>query len=184
MIAASAMQAVGAIQQGKSAQAQARANATAANYNANLRTMEAGIARQNAGRREEQQRRAARQILGKQRAAIAQSGTLMTGSNIDITEQSEFNAELDALNIRYEGDLRSYGLLAQAEQDRYAARSYEAAGKNAMTGAYLSAGASLLSGAASASTYSAKLAGTGGFTSSDLSYLAQPGRQQIGYTPF
>jgi len=26
--------------------------------------------------------------------------------------------------------------------------------------------------------------GGGGFTSSDLSYLAQPGRQQVGYTPF
>jgi hypothetical protein len=26
--------------------------------------------------------------------------------------------------------------------------------------------------------------GGGGFTSSDLAYLAQPGMQQVGYTPF
>jgi hypothetical protein len=160
-IAAAAVQAVGTIQQGKAQKAQANANATAARYNANLRTMEADIARQTAGRREEAQRRQARQVLGKQRAGIAQAGIGFAGSALDLMYQSELLSELDALNIRYEGDLRSYGLLAQAEQDRYSARAYEAAGKNAMRSAYLSAGATLLAGGASYYGATAGLAKTG-----------------------
>jgi hypothetical protein len=148
LVAAAAVQAVGAIQQGKAQKAQANAQATAARYNANLRTMEADIARSTAGRREEQMRRASRQVLGKQRAGIAQAGVGFTGSSLDLMDQSSFMAELDALNVRYEGNLRSHGLMAQAQQDLYSARAYEASGKNAMKQAYISAGASLLSGAA------------------------------------
>jgi hypothetical protein len=93
--------------------------------------------------------------LGQQRAAIAQAGVGLGGSALDIMEQSADRAELDALTMRYEGDLRSKGLLAAAEGARYEGRVARAAGENAMKGAYLSAGASLLSAAGSYKYYSA-----------------------------
>jgi hypothetical protein len=155
MAASAAMSAAGAIQQGMAAQAQGKAQQDAANYNATIKRQQAALELQQANAREEQQRRGTRQVLGQQRAALAQAGIGMGGSALDIEEQSADRAELDALTMRYEGDLRSKGLLAAAEGAEYEGRAAIAAGQNAMTGAYLSAGASLLSAAGSYKYYSA-----------------------------
>jgi hypothetical protein len=151
IIASTAMQAVGAIQQGNAANAQAKANAQAAQYNANLKVMQAGVERQQAGAKEEAQRRRSRQMLGAQRAAIAQAGIGLGGSALDIAEQSELMAELDSLTIRYEGELRAKGLLAQADMDRYSADVYKFTGKQAKKDSFMRAGTAVLSGA---TTYS------------------------------
>lgn len=58
-----------------------------------------------AAAREIQVRRESAQTLGAQRAAIAESGTGLGGSNGLITAQDSALAELDALNTRYEGAL-------------------------------------------------------------------------------
>jgi hypothetical protein len=166
MAASAAVSAAGAIQQGMAAQAQAKSAQDAANYNATIKRQQATSELQQANAREEQQRRGTRQVLGQQRAALAQAGIGMGGSALDIEEQSADRAELDALTIRYEGDLRAKGLLAAAEGAEYEGRAAIAAGKNAMTGAYLSAGASLLSAAGSYKYYSA------GMPSSTLSTAA------------
>ena len=159
-VASTAMSAIGAIQQGEAAQAQAQAEANAARRNALIKEMQAGVERQQANIREEQQRRKARGLLGKQKAATAQAGIGFAGSALDVMEDSANKAELDALTIRYEGDLRSRGLLADAESDRYSAEVAIVKGKNAKKAAYISAGASILSGAATGykgySDYSAK----------------------------
>lgn len=158
LIAASAAaSAVGAIQQGMAAQAQAKSAQDAANYNATIKRQQAAVELQQSGAREEQQRRQSRQMLGQQRAALAQAGIGMGGSALDIEEQSEFLSELDALTIRYEGDLKAKGLLAAAEGAEYEGRAAISAGKNAMTASYLSAGASLLSAAGTYKYYSAKM---------------------------
>jgi hypothetical protein len=157
LIASSALSAVGAVQQGNAAKAQGDANAAAARYNANLKEMQASVERQQFGAKEEAQRKRARQVLGAQQAAIAQAGIGFGGSALDITNESELAAELDALTIRYEGDIRSKGLLAQAEMDRYSAKVSEFSGKQAQKAGYLSAGVSLLSGAASVGSYQAGL---------------------------
>ena len=148
MLAAAAVQAIGAIQAGQAAQDEANARAQANIYNAKVKDMQAGIARQQANAREEQQRRRGRQLLGKQRVALAEAGIGAMGSALDIAEESATRAELDALTIRYEGDLESRGLLADAEQERYESKVNVMAGKNAMRGAYLSATDALLSGGA------------------------------------
>lgn len=148
MLAAAAVQAIGAIQAGQAAKEEANARAQANIYNAKVKEMQAGISRQQANAREEQQRRKGRQLLGAQRAAIAESGVGAVGSALDIAEQSATRAELDSLTIRYEGELESKGLLADAEQQRYESKVNVMAGKNAMKGAYLSATGALLSGGA------------------------------------
>ena len=153
MVASTAMQAYGAIEEGKANQQEANARAQANIYNAKVKDMQAGIARQQANAREEQQRRKARQLLGTQRAAISESGIGLMGSALDIAEESSTRAELDALTIRYEGELESKGLLADAEQERYESKVNVMAGKNAMRGAYLSATSAILSGGARAYGY-------------------------------
>lgn len=118
------------------AKAQAGAEAKVADYNAEIAGQQAGVA-------EDAQRRKAREFLARQRAAIGQAGIGLTGSSITLANQSATEAELDALNIRYEGTLRRTGFL----NDAAAARARrKAAGRSG----YLRAGAQLLAGASSA----------------------------------
>lgn len=63
---------------------------------------------------EETQRREARQVLGAQAAALAQSGTGTGGTNAALIQQSATNAEMDALNIRYAGLLKKSGFDSDA----------------------------------------------------------------------
>lgn len=159
MLIGAAVQAVGAIQAGKAQKAEANARAQANQYNAKVKEMNAQVARTQANAREEQQRRKGRQVLGAQRAGIAQAGIGFSGSALDIMEQSADMAELDALNIRYEGELQSTGLLADAEAERYEADVNRMAGRNAMKAAYIGAGSALIGGASNYYTYTSLKAG-------------------------
>ncbi len=111
-----AIGAVGAAQQG----AQARATA---DYNARQQEVSAMVARDQANSREEAQRREARKLLGRSRAAVSQSGVGFGGSSQDVYQQSALDAELDALNIRYQGELEARGLLEQAKIERMEGRN-------------------------------------------------------------
>jgi len=155
LVASTAISAIGAIQQGKAAEAQAKAQSDANKYNARVKEIQAGVEREAAGRREEQQRRKARQVLGEQRAALSQAGIGMMGSATDIAEQSAAAAELDALTIRYEGEMAAKGLLYDAEAEKFEGRANLAAGKNAKTASYLKAGSAILSGGSDIARYRA-----------------------------
>lgn len=109
------------------------------NYNASILNQNARIERQQADAREEAKRRETAMILGTQRAAFAQAGAGLDGSAADVMKQSATNAELDALTLRYEGDLRARGLKEQAKQEKYAA-------KTAITQSYFNTAGSILSG--------------------------------------
>lgn len=145
--------AVSYVQAGKNANAQAKAAQNAADYNAEMEAQNARVARQQAGAREEAQRRQARQVLGEQRAALSQAGIGLAGSAADVYGQSAANAELDALNIRYEGELGARGLLAQSELSRHEGSVSAMNGKSAKRASYVNAASSLLAGASSAYGY-------------------------------
>lgn len=117
--AGSALSAIGALQQGKAAQA-------AANYNAQSAEMEAQS-------REAAQRAQATRQLGATRAAIGKSGATSEGTPLMVLAESAANAEIDALNTRLTGQRQ--------------ANLYRARGANARTQGYISAGASLLTAA-------------------------------------
>lgn len=118
MLAGTALQTIGTLQSGKS-QADALAR-------------RARIERQQAAADEGMQRRQARNFLGTQAAAMAQSGGIDEG----VLRQSTLSAELDALKIRYEGDLKASDLMYQSGVAKRESR--------------LLAGAQLLSGIPSA----------------------------------
>lgn len=83
---------------------------------------------------EYQQRREGRDFMGRQAAAFAQAGIGYGGTSEMVIRDSAIKAELDALNIRYRGQVQSRALLAEA--------------KNVKKQALFTAGAQLLSGAA------------------------------------
>lgn len=93
--------------------------------------------------REESMRRSARQALGAQRAAIAQSGTGFSGSNLDIMKQSTANAELDALNLRYAGQIEDASMQNDITMREWNKANLRRAAKNTMKMRWHNAGAAL-----------------------------------------
>lgn len=124
--------AYGAIQQGQQSAQASKANAELAEVQAKS-ALQQGVAQEDALRRQQAA------FSGQARAQTAQSGTGFEGSNADVARQNATLQQLDLLNTRYNAQLQASGLLAQADQDRIAA-------KNAKTSSYLSAAGAVASG--------------------------------------
>lgn len=137
-------------EQGKAAKAQANAQAQANEYNAEMQRRQATAAVEQANAREDLQRKQVRKLMGKQLAAGAQSGTLLNGSAGDLFRKSLYDAELDALNVRYEGQMTASGLQAGARLGDYEAKAARNAGGAAARAGRISAVGSLVGGAGSA----------------------------------
>lgn len=73
-----------------------------------------------AGLAEEAKRRETRASFGELRAAGAEGGVSASNSFAGAYSQAATAAELDALNIRYEGMQRRAGLLSEADAHRFA----------------------------------------------------------------
>lgn len=134
-IVGGAMGAIGALQQGAAAQ-------QAGEYNARIAEQNALLSRQQAASEEQRQRLFAKKEIGSIRAAYGASG-VTGGSSLDVLAESAANAELDALNIRHGGEMRSQGYLAQARLDRMG-------GENARRSSRWMAASTLLGSAAQA----------------------------------
>lgn len=95
---------------------QERHNYAVARQNAGIAREEAGRARQEASRAEEAHRRLIREDLGAAFTAAAQSGARGGGGTTADRQldQDATIAELDALNIRYGGELRANAALTDA----------------------------------------------------------------------
>nr|WP_306490507.1 hypothetical protein [Burkholderia cenocepacia] len=148
--------------------AQANQQAAALDRNAALSDQQATQVYAQNVNRETAQRAQAAQQLGEQRAAVAESGfNPNSGSALDTQVQSVRNAELDALQTRYQGILQGQSLEDQAQQDRYAARTARANARNSLVAGGISAAASLLGGVAQ---YGKSSGLFGGVTNSLKSY--------------
>lgn len=145
-IFAAAVAVVSALKKGQQDQQAYEAQAQANQYDAAVKRQRAETTTQVYGQQEEQQRRYARILEGRRYAAAAQSGAGLGGSNQDFERQSEMMAELDALNIRYEGQLEAKGLLDSATLDDYSADMNRKSGKYARQQGFLNAASAALSG--------------------------------------
>lgn len=160
-----AMSAVGFVMQSMQQSNAAKQQAQQQEYDAAVQRNNAILANANASNalkvasvQEDQKRRENAQHIGGQKAALIESGIDITsGSGADLVEQSAINNELDALNIRYEGQLKanSYSnqansYTAQAGLDDMGAKQSRANAKSA-TGLGMIIGA----GAAGLSSYTA-----------------------------
>lgn len=147
---------IGAISDSNS-RAESRENEAAwRTYNATIDRQNADASLQASAAEQARQNRSARRVLGEQRASVAQSGTGFGGSNLDILDQSATLAELDMLNIAYEGQMRARGFNLQAEGGEWSAGVERNNARNARRAGVFSAGRSLLTGFGS-------MGGGGGF---------------------
>lgn len=81
------------------------------------------------------QRQQSREFLDRQSAAIGEAGIGYGGSSQLIQKQSAANAELDALNVRYQGRLRGFGYSQSAANQRAQGTQYGLlAGSSALKG--------------------------------------------------
>lgn len=162
MIAGGVMGAMGQYQQGRQEEQNLKNQARLANRNALAAEQQARVARQQAGREEETLRKQARRQIGQQSAAIAQSGIGFGGTAGLLQEDSALQAELDALNIRYGGELEASSLLDQAKMSRYEGKILKQNAKQAKRAGIMGAATSLLS--MGSNLYGGGMMGGGGTT--------------------
>lgn len=115
----------------------------AANQNADIAEQNAIAAQNKAAYDETRHREGVRKLLSAQRALYGKSGVDMEGSPLLVMEDTAGQGELDALAIRYGGDIA-------AARDRSAANLSRMQGGAAQTASYFQAGSTLLSGASNA----------------------------------
>lgn len=132
-LAMAAVAAVGAIEQGLSAQQAGKFNAQVANRNQIL-------SNQNAAQDATAQAADAARRIGATRAAYAKGGVqLDEGSPLTVLEDSARNAELDRQTILYQGRIQAQGYSDQSHLDTYS-------GNAAATAGYIGGASSLLKG--------------------------------------
>ena len=138
---ADAFTVVGAVTGAAGALSTGQAQYDMSEYNAAVDANQA-IASQQAAEFEETQHRAKlTRLLSSQKAAAGASGIdPNTGSPLSVMADTAEQGELDALAIRYGGQVGAYRANSQAELDKMQ-------GKAARTAGYYGAGASLLTGA-------------------------------------
>lgn len=143
--ATAAMGAATSIMSGMQQAGQANAQAQAAGNEATIAQQQARTAQQVAAAQEGTQLQKNAQIEGTQLAAIAQSGTGVTsGSAQSVMRQTAINDQLDALNIRYQGQLQAHDYTVQAQEAQTAQGIYKSNARNAMLSGYMGAGKALL----------------------------------------
>ena len=109
-------------------------------YNARVLEQYAVAARQSAAFEEARQRREARRLKAAQRAGYAKAGVVITeGSPLTVLTETAAEAELDALAIRYAGEVQARGYEAEAAISRWE-------GKQQKRAARLGVGRTILSG--------------------------------------
>jgi hypothetical protein len=105
------------------------ANASAAEYNANLAEQSAEVELARGIEIERRVRVQGRKALGDMRANYSASGVTMEGSPLEVLEESAANAELDALNVKYESESKAAMLRNEAGLERYKAKQYRRGAK-------------------------------------------------------
>jgi len=146
-MAAEAIGALGAINEGK-------AGKLAGDYNAQVAENNAAYSRLQAQEEARRTRALARQVIGNARASYGASGITLEGTAMDVLADSAASAELDALTAIQTGEAKYAAYKNEARMERIA-------GKNAMKSAKLRAYGLLISGGQKAAAQIA-MAGAGG----------------------
>lgn len=148
---------VSGIESSKSSRTQAdlaKANAATANQNAKS-AFDVGI------QKEEGVRRQSAQQLGAQSAAASESGFVSnSGSMLNTQVQSAGEAELDALQTRYQGILQGQAYTDQATNDELQAKAANSNAGNSLINGVIGAGTAALTGYSQFARLRAGLTGT------------------------
>jgi hypothetical protein len=149
-LAGAGVSAYGMIQQGKAQRRESEYQAQVDENNA-ITTGYAAIQEQRNAQIEADQLRGVRdRALGSQRAAAAASGLTISGSVIDVMNDSAIEAEKEIQMSIYRGNIAAQNRRGEADNLRQRAKLTRMSGRNAQRTSFYQAGGTLLSGAASA----------------------------------
>lgn len=137
---------LGTAAQGYGTYRSAADQASAERYNAEVANADARFAERDTAAKVEMLTRDARRTMGRQRALFGMSGFTPTGSLAGIAQDSAEAARLDALALRYGGQMEAQKLRNRGKVQRTRADQTMSAG-------YIGAGTSLLAGAAAGADY-------------------------------
>lgn len=157
---AAASAAVGAYSAVSAAHAQsqsATAAANAAKYNATVAAQQATVVSDQATANAQASQRQTDLSLGTVAAASAQNGTGLSGSTGALYQQDASNAEMTAMNIRYNGQLQADALTSGASLDTYQSQVDTQNAANATTSGFVGAASSALGAAGSYAGNQARL---------------------------
>lgn len=144
-VAGAAVSAVGSIMSAQKQASMYEQNARVNEQNALLMTAQAT-------EQERRQRAGLEELKARQRVGVAKSGVTMNGTPLLVAEDITGQGELDALTIRYNGEMKSNDQKYQAAVNRYQA-------SEAKTSGYFKAATSILGGMAGFAGSSAALGG-------------------------
>ena len=130
MAVATAVTAYGQYQAGKAQEA-------AYEYNAKVQEQNAKVAQDKAAYEAERQAQRIRRLNATQRAAYAASGVQLSGTALDLMEDSTTQGEMDRLAILYGGDVEAANMRSEATLSRFQGKSAAAAGTSAAFGTLL-----------------------------------------------
>ncbi|KKL10774.1 hypothetical protein LCGC14_2552440 [marine sediment metagenome] len=142
--------AYGQYQQGKTAQAQAKAQSAWNLYNAKVAQREAEAEQKAADFASKQQKRRAKTLLARQRALIGATGVEMEGSPLLVAEDTAAELAKEAVNIRLTGQRRVSAFKSQSILDVSKASAARARAAGFGRAAVIGAGSTILQGAAQA----------------------------------
>lgn len=136
-------------------------NSYIAAENARRARMSGANARLVAQTAEEAKRREIRKSLGRSAAAISQAGTggPGVGSNAALLKQASAEGELDALNIRYDGQMEGYNYELEALNQDAAQRAARRRARGAKWATALGVASNVIGGASSYRQGSAAMKG-------------------------
>lgn len=137
--ASGALSAAGALYEGQAAY-------KAGQMNAGMLRLKASQIRQQAQYEEQQSLVNARKIVGDMKANYGASGITQEGSPLDMMEESIKNANQDAMNIKYRGEM-------DARNSEFQAGMAEFQGASARRSSYFQAAGALLGGGTKAAEY-------------------------------
>lgn len=119
LVASTAISAMGSIAQGKAASASYKAQSQAQTYNSIVDKNNADQVSTEYAMKENNLRQQQGQFLGRQRAALAESGIGPGGSAGDVMAEDATRAKLDDLTLRYEGQTKRTAYLNNSTLDTY-----------------------------------------------------------------
>jgi hypothetical protein len=134
MIGGGVIGAYGQLQQGQAAR-------QAGEYNAKMAEQNAKFTLEQAAADENQLRAQVRRQLGQSRASIGASGVTMEGSPSEVIEDSAAQAEMDALKIRRQGDMKAWNFRNEAKLQRFQGQQAQTGANYGAVGTLLGAGA-------------------------------------------
>ncbi len=132
-------------QQGKAADAQGKSEAAWQKYNADVNMQEARVREQRAAVEASDARKQAQRQLAGQRTALSAAGIALTGSPLQVMEESAANLERSILEVSRQGATEAQALRSQAGINLFQAESAKLKGRNARN-AYMLQGVSDIAG--------------------------------------